>query len=102
MPATKTPQKPTSPSPDLKIPELEHAKATALGTSHLRILAAPTKVPSTSSSHGIALSRDLDSTVLSCCDIARSSNRFCCQLLRSIFIFPRSAVWPMRLRRAAC
>ena len=32
MPATKTPQKPPSPSPNLKIPELEHAKVTALGT----------------------------------------------------------------------
>ena len=32
MPATKTPQKPPSPPPNLKIPELKHAKATALGT----------------------------------------------------------------------
>jgi hypothetical protein len=32
MPATKTPRKPPSSSPNLKIPELEHAKATALGT----------------------------------------------------------------------
>ncbi len=58
----------------------------------LFILSVPTKTPSTNSSSGIALSRALDSTVLSYCDIARSSNRFRCQLLRSTFICPRSAV----------
>ena len=75
------------------IPELEHAKAAALCTLVSGgILVVPTKMPSTSSSLGIALSRGLDSTVLLCCDIARSSNHSHSQLRRLIFISPRSAV----------
>jgi len=91
MPANNPSQKTARPRAILTIPELEQAKAAALATLSHCILGAPTKLPSTNSPPGIALSRGLDSTAPSCCDIDRSSNHSHCQLLRSIFVSPRSA-----------
>jgi hypothetical protein len=62
MPVTKPPLKSPSPSPILTIPELEHAKAAALGTLVSLHSRRAYNNAIDSSSPGIALSRDLDST----------------------------------------
>ena len=66
MPTKRPSSNAASPRVNLTIPELEHAKAAALGTLvslHSRV---PTKMPSTSSSLGIALSRGSDLIVPLC------------------------------------
>jgi hypothetical protein len=102
MPAVKSPQKSASPSPTLKIPELEHAKEAALGSLvslHSRRAyknAIDKFIAWYCSEPRLGFNRAVSY------DIARSLNSFHCRLLPSIFICPQSAVWPMRLRRAAC
>ena len=92
MPTKRPSTNTESPRANLTIPELEHAKAAALCTLASLHSRRAYKNAIDKFIAWYCSEPSLDSTVLLCCDIARSSNHLHCQLPRLIFISPRSAV----------